>query len=115
VTIREKIMQSRFVSCYYRAQYFVDIGWGEFSWFSNALLEMMAVCYFLERIGLEISGMFVIVVLVLVFVVTYLFGRLFKKIGLYDKSVYVGSEINPWQKEILEAARLIKKHSKEKK
>ena len=92
---------------YYRFQTFVDIGWGELSWFWDALVEMMAILYILEKIGILIEGSIVIYILLGAFVVFYLLGKLLKKMRIYDTSVYVDADINPVQKELLKAARII--------
>lgn len=95
---------------YYRIQNYIDIGWAEFSWFSDSLVELMAILYLLNYMGITVSGHFVYVVLIGAFIVFYNFGKFLKKKGIYDTSEYVGADIDPVTKEILEAARLIKKH-----
>ena len=106
------VMRSKAIGWYYRAQQYVDIAWAEASWFSDSLLELMAVVFFLEKLGFEIDGITMVAILVGAFVGTFFAGMLFKKIGTYDKSVYIDAEIDPVEKEILEAARKINKHYK---
>lgn len=97
---------------YYRTQRFIDIGWGEFSWFNNSLIELMAIVFLLERMGVVIKGNLIWIVLMGAFVFFYNFGKYLKKRRIYDTSEYVDAEINPVTKEILEAARIIKKELK---
>ena len=85
------------------------MGWAEFSWFNDSLIEMMAILYLLERVDIVIKGTIIYYCLVGAFAVFFVFGFLLKKIGVYDKAIYVDAEINPVQKEILEAARRINK------
>ena len=92
---------------YYRAQTFIDIGWGEFSWFNDSLIELMAVIYILEKLGIIVEGSLIAWVLFGAFVVFFLFGFLLKRLKIYDKSRYVEADIDPVMKEILKAARKI--------
>ena len=50
-----------------------------------------------------------VVILIGAFIGTFFAGMLFKKIGTYDKSVYIDAEIDPVEAEILQAARIINK------
>ena len=100
---------NKWIKKYYTTQTYIDIGWGELSWFSDSLVEMMAILYILEKIGILIEGSIVAYALLSLFVIFYLFGKFLKWSGVYDASVYVDAEIDPAQKEILEAARIIKK------
>ena len=100
---------NNWVKKYYRFQTFVDIGWGEFSWFSDSLVELMAILYLLEYMGITVNGHFVYVALIAAFILFYNLGKLLKRKGIYDTSEYVGADIDPVTKEILEAARIIKK------
>jgi len=108
--IRGRIKESRVIDWYYKAQTYVDIGWGEASWWNSSLVELMAVLYILEKIGIVVVRETVVFVLIGAFVGFFLLGVLLKAIGIYDRSVYVDAEIDPAQKEILEAARLITKY-----
>jgi len=95
------------VGKYYRVQTFIDVGWKEFSWFNNSLIELMAVIYLLEKLGIEIKGNLVFYILAAAFIFFFFFGLLLKKMKIYDKSMYVDADIDPVKKEILEAARKI--------
>lgn len=108
--IRGRIKESRIIDWYYKAQTYVDIGWGEASWWNSSLVELMAVLYILEKIGIVVVRETVVIVLIGAFAGFFLLGVLLKTIGIYDRSVYVDAEIDPAQKEILEAARLITKY-----
>ena len=98
-----------FIEKYYRIQTYIDLGWREFSWFNDSLIELMAILYILERVGIIVEGTIVYFILLSAFVFFFIFGYLLKKIGVYDKSQYVSADIDPVQKEILEAARRINK------
>ena len=95
---------------YYKFQFYVNLGWGEFSWFSDSLVELMAILYLLEYMGITVDGHFVYIILIAAFVLFYNFGKLLKRKGIYDKSVYVEAELDPVTVELLEAARIIIKH-----
>jgi len=72
---------------------------------------MMAVCYFLEKTtNIVLDGWSIPAILFSVFLFAYLVGKVIKWIGLYDKQTYVGVEIDPYETEVLKAARLIIKH-----
>ena len=94
---------------YYRTQTYIDLGWGEFSWFNDSLIELMAILYILERVGVLIEGTVIYYCLVCAFTVFFIVGFLLKKFGVYDKAQYVDADIDPVQKEILKAARQINK------
>ena len=101
---------TNWITKYYRAQNFVDIGWGEFSWFNDSLIELMAIIFILEKaFGITIEGHWVYISLASAFIFFYNFGKFLKKKKIYDISEYVNADIDPVQKEILEAARIIKK------
>jgi len=95
------------VGKYYRVQTLIDVGWREFSWFNNSLIELMAVVYLLEKLGFIIEGDLIFYILIGAFIFFFLFGLLLKKTKIYDKSMYVDADIDPVKKEILEAARRI--------
>lgn len=103
------------VEKYYRTQNFIDIGWREISWFNSSLIELMAVTYLLERMGIPVSGNWIFVVLLGAFAFFYLFGLYLKKSHIYDRNRYVDADIDPVFKEILEAARIIKEQSESNK
>ncbi len=98
-----------FIEKYYRIQTYIDLGWGEFSWFNDSLVELMAILYILERIGILVKGTVIYYCLVGAFAVFFIVGFLLKKFGVYDKAQYVDADIDPVQKEILKAARRINK------
>ena len=99
---------TNWITKYYRTQTFIDIGWKEFSWFNDSLIEMMAIVYLLEKSGVIVEGTLIYFILVGAFIFFYIFGKILKATGVYDISEYVGATIDPVQKEILEAARIIK-------
>ncbi len=107
-----KILQSKWIAGYYKIQAYIDIGWGEVSWFSNSLIELMAIVFFLEKLGLVIVGSTATFILIGAFLASFLFGLLLKKLGIYDKSIYVITDIDPVEKKLFEAANLIIKHYK---
>jgi spore germination protein GerM len=92
---------------YYEIQAHIDIGWGEFSWFNDSLIELMAIIYILEKLGVIVEGSLVYIILISAFIFFYLFGRILKVFKIYDKRQYVEAEIDPVMGEILEAARKI--------
>jgi len=102
------------ISAYYRAQEYINIGWGEVSWFTNSLIELMAVLYILEYMDITVRGNFIFIALIAAFIFFYNFGKLLKRTGVYDKSSYVSADIDPVTNEILEASRLIIEHYKNK-
>jgi hypothetical protein len=95
------------VNGYYKFQTYVNIGWGELSWFSDSLVEMMAIIYILERVGIIVEGDTVYALLVGAFIGFFFFGLLLKKTGVYDQSQYVETEIDPVSKINLEASKII--------
>jgi len=99
---------------YYKIQTYIDLGWGEFSWFNDSLIELMALIFILERIGVVVEGSIVYFILFGAFIFFYVAGRILKVLGIYDKSQYVDAEIDPVAKEVLEAARIIIKDHSEK-
>ncbi len=99
---------------YYRIQNFIDIGWGEFSWFSDSLVELMAILYLLEYMGITVGGHFVYITLIAAFILFYNFGKFLKRTGIYDTSEYVSADIDPVSKINLEASKLIIKHFEDK-
>jgi len=98
----------RVVESYCKFQTYCDIGWGTFSWWSNALVELMAVLYILEKVGVLIEGNIIFFALACAFVFFFLFGLGLKRVGFYDQSEFTEANIDPVQKELLEAARIIK-------
>lgn len=112
-SIRRWVMESPAVGWYYRAQSYVDIAWGEFEWWTDSLPSMMAFVYLSEKIGILISGTGIGVMIATAFIGCYFIGRFFKRIGTYDRSVYVEADIDPYSKELLEAARIIIKDRNE--
>jgi len=107
-------MFDKIITWYYKAQVYIDIGWGEISWWDSSLIQLMAYLYLLEKIGIVIEGQIVVFILIGLFIGFYFFGLFLKHIGVYDKSVYIETEIDPVSKELLEAARIIIKHNKDK-
>jgi hypothetical protein len=97
----------KIVNGYYRFQTYVDIGWGEFSWFNDSLVELMAVLYILEKVNIIIEGNMVYALLAGAFIGAFGFGYLLKRIGVYDQSQYIDAEIDPVSKINLEASKLI--------
>ena len=112
MTFKERIKNSKLITWYYEAQTYIDIGWGEVSWWDSSLIQLMAYLYVLEKIGIIIEGEIVVVILISLFVGFYFFGIFLKTIGVYDKSVYIEAEIDPFSKELLEAARIIIEYHK---
>ena len=53
--------------------------------------------------------------LILIFVIVTLVGFMIKVLGIYDTETYVTADINPVEKEILEAARIIKRWENDQK
>lgn len=104
----------KIIEKYYRAQTFIDLGWGEFSWFNNSLVDLMAIIYVLEKTGVIIEGTVVYYILFGAFFFFYIFGRLLKRFGIYDRSMYVEADIDPVQKKILKAAEIVIEDSKKK-
>lgn len=105
--IYDKIRKSRLVNAYYKAQNYIDIAWGEVTWFNEALIEMMAILYILEKVGLIITGIWVPVLLCSAFFISFIVGWLSKQIGVYDTAVYVDTDIDPVRRKEYEAALLI--------
>jgi len=97
----------KFIDKYFRMQSFIDIGWGEFSWFNDSLVEMMAVIYILEKLGVVIEGTTVYWILIGAFVFFWGFGKFLKRSGVYDRALYVDAELDPVTMELLKAARKI--------
>lgn len=112
--IRAAILKSPIVKWYYRAQLYVDIAWGEFSWFTDSLIEIMAILYVLEKIGVNIEGVWVIFMIVAAYLLCFLLGKLFKAIGTYDISSIVAADIDPVRAKEYEAAKIIIKKFGEK-
>jgi len=92
---------------YYKFQTYVDISWGELSWFSDSLVELMAILYILEKIGIVVVGGVIIYALMGAYIFFFFFGLILKRTGIYDKSQFVDAEIDPVSKENLEASRKI--------
>ena len=105
--LKEIIKNNKVIAWYYKAQTYIDIGWGEVSWWDSSLIQLMAYLYVLEKIGVIIEGQVVVYILIGLFVGFYFFGLFLKTVGVYDRSVYIGAEIDPLSKELLESARII--------
>jgi len=105
----------KLAEAYYRTQAFIDIGWGEVSWWDSSLINLMAYLYILEKIGIQIVGASVAYILIWAFVIFYFIGRALKKYGLYDKAQFVEAELDPVFSKLLKAADIvIEKDKKEK-
>ena len=77
--MRYPLIKNKFFTWYYKAQIYIDIGWGEFSWFNDSLIELMAVLYILEYVGITVGSHFIPVVLIAAFIFFYNFGKFLKK------------------------------------
>lgn len=105
----------KLVEKYYRVQEFVNIGWAEFSWFNDSLIEMMAIIFLLESsFGIKVQGKLIPIALISAFVLFYNFGKYLKRKHIYDMSEYVRAKIDPVQDKILRAAEIILKEHSEK-
>lgn len=102
-----KLKNMKLIEKYFRMQSFIDIGWAEFSWFNDSLVEMMAVIYILEKLGVVIEGTTVYWILIGAFVFFWGFGKFLKRSGVYDRALYVDAELDPVTMELLKAARKI--------
>lgn len=100
---------------YYRTQAFIDIGWGEVSWWDSSLINLMAYLYILEKIGIVIVGPSVAYILIWAFVFFYFLGRVLKRYGLYDKAQFVEAELDPVMSKLLQAADIIIENDKKEK
>lgn len=100
---------------YYKIQAYIDIGWGEISWWDSSLITLMAYLYILERIGIEIVGPTVAYILIWAFVIFYIFGRILKNYGLYDKAQFVEAYLDPVMSKLLQAADIIIENDKKEK
>jgi len=89
---------------YYRTQEFIDIGWSEFSWFYDSLIDMMAIIYILEKVGVIIEGSLIGIILFSIFIVSYISGRILKKKKIYDTKKKVEAGLDPVMEEIYRAA-----------
>ncbi len=100
-------MKSKLVGWYYRTQNYIDIAWGEFSWFTDSLIELMAVVYLLEKMGVILDGTWIVITLGSAYLGCFLMGVVWKKIGMYDRSSYVDTHIDPVDKINYRASQLI--------
>ena len=97
----------RFSKWYYRVQEFIDIGYAEFSWFNETLIDMMALIYLLEKMGVIIEGSLIWMFLIGFLIISYIAGRILKARRIYDTKKKVEAQLDPVMDEIYRAAKKI--------
>ena len=93
-----------FAEKYYRTQEFIDIGYGEFSWFNDTLIDMMAIIYLLEKMGVIIEGSLVWMFILVFLGLCWIAGKILKFKKVYDTKKKVEATIDPVMEEIYKMA-----------
>ena len=97
---------------FYKIKLYFDIANIQVSWFFGKGPEIMSVLYILEKFDVILVKKQIIILILVAFVSFVLFGLVWKLIGFYDIEKYVGADIDPVLKELLEAARKINEGDK---
>ena len=112
--IREKIVNNKIIQTMYKGKFYLDLGMAQISFVTSKLPEIMAAVYLTEKAGITIGNTTLWFFALCLFSGLIMFGWFWSKSGLYSTEIYVQADKNPMSKEILEAARIIKKWEKER-
>ncbi len=96
-----------FLKALYKVRFYFDISNTQVSWIVGKGPELMSAIYILEKLGVVLVKKEIIFFIVSAFFFFVVSGVVLKASGVYDIEQYVAAEIQPVQKELLEAARKI--------
>ena len=107
MSLRDKIVSSKITKFIYNTKWYLDTGTTQVTFIVSRLPELMAIFYFLEKLGIIIVGKTMILVILAGYLGVIGLGWTWKRLGLFDTERYTSARNDPVQKEILEAARRI--------
>ena len=105
--IRNAIIKNKIVRNLYRFRAYSDIGNSQLSWITSQFVTAMSILYLLEKMGIPVGKWMVIFTLSGMLLGYFTWGFVWKKLGIYDTEIYTKATINPWEEEVLAAARRI--------
>jgi hypothetical protein len=97
----------------YNVKFHFDIFDSQFSWIFGKFPLAMSMLYLLEKLGIIVVGMRIIIYASIGFIIFVIGGFILKKIGIYEIEQKVNANNNPVQKEIYEAACVINRRNKD--
>jgi len=107
--VKDFVINNWFIRKAYSCRFYLNLGIAQISWFSGKLPEIMAFVYLSDWLGFDLDKQGLLVFAIGVIVGLTIMGYIWKHTGLYDTEIYVNVDKNPVAKEMLEAARLIKR------
>ena len=113
VKTNQKLLNNPIVRAIYSCKIKIDIATVQVSWFTAKLPETMSAIFLAEKAGIYLTKDWVVWLLLIMLVGLFLFGFVWKWLGMYDVEVFTNAEVNPWQEEVLAAARKINGESKD--
>jgi hypothetical protein len=91
----------------YHVKFYFDITNSQTSWVTGKLPELVSLGVLLDFFGVNLTKTQVIIFTPIIFCFIVFLGWVLKKSEIYDIEQYVSADINPVQKELLEAARKV--------
>lgn len=91
----------------YKIKWYFDTGVSQVTWITGKLPELMGFVYLSEKMGYAVSNNDIYMLVFVVGISLICIGVFLKKTGLYDTEVYVNAAKNPYQHQMLKAARII--------
>lgn len=113
--INKKITGNIVIKSIYKFKTYIDIAVSQISWVTGKLPEIVSAGVLLNWVGFDFTKKFAAGAVLIILAGLFLFGYIWKKAGIYDVERYVYANIDPVQREILEAARNINEGKKWKK
>ena len=113
MSIKNKILSNGIIKGVYKIKFYFNIAVSQVSFITAKLPELMAAIFLLEKVGVTINTTNYIIYGVTLFILVTLMGLVWHKSGMYETEIYVNAKKDPFQAELLEAARIIIKNNKE--
>lgn len=105
--IKAWLLDNPVVKVIYRFKFYLDLGIGQISAFTGKLPEVMAFLYLFNYFGIKFEGGWVLFGILIAISSLFTFGYIWKKLGIYDTEVYINASKNPFNNELLIAAKKI--------
>ncbi len=99
----------KIIKLLYKTKTYFDITNSQTSWLTGKLPELVSLGVLLNFFGITLTKTSTLIGALIIFILMTLCGIYLKKSGIYHIEQYVQADINPVQKELLQAARKINK------
>lgn len=108
-TIKHKVLHNPVINLVYKSKFYFNVMMGEVGYLTNKIPEIAGALIILNKLGVVVPASSIVPICIGGYFVLVFAGWLWKRMGLYDTSIYIETHRNPVQDEMLRAARTIER------